>query len=458
MNLKGKIYIVYFLLAALLVSCATRKKQPESKQKKPKKVEAASDSPYFMYRVPKNQSLSSVAQQFKVTVQQIKALNPGLEDSLKVGQQIKIPAAETVEAPEPAEKEKFNIALLLPFNLGFDDDTSEAEEISDRTSRKAALGFYEGALIALDSLEKEGFRCNVYVHDADNDTLKIRNLLQRPEMKTMSLIIGPFSNVYLKPVTGFGRSAGIPVVSPLSSTQAPFTDNPYVAVAVPPVGTQCRKMAEYIAENYKHDNLLVIHQPGKDDQLSSIFRNILQRAGLSVRDVPQPKINSKTLLSELSSTQKNVVIIPSSNEAFVIEALNILNGRRDRNSIIVIGLPTWDNFESVDIDIIQNLNTIIFKTVHPRRQEEGTRAFIRKYTGLYKTEPGIYAFQGFGIMYYYGKLMQQHGKKFWNELPNFKQQVLHTDYRYKKNGNGAYENQFINILLYKDFELLRLNR
>jgi ABC-type branched-subunit amino acid transport system substrate-binding protein len=454
----NKLFIIGILLFCLSWSCVTKKKPPP-RPRKPKKEVTAAAPEHTLYRVSKNQKLSALAQQLKLSVQEIKSLNPGLEEDLKVGQQIKIPVKKEAAEPAPEPARSYSIAMLLPFNIDMELDTADADENQERVSQKAALEFYEGAVIAFDSLEAQGLKCKVNVYDVENDSAEVKRVLTKEELKQANLLIGPFSNAYLAPVARFAKENRIGVVSPLSSTQASFTDNPYVAIATPSVGLQCRKMAEYLVEKHRKDNIILLHRSDpREMELVSVFKNIISRQGIAVKDIATSKVDSKSLGTALSSVQNNIVIVPSSNEAFVIQALNVLNNRSDRHQITVVGLPTWEKFESADVQVLQNLNTLIFKAAHVDMAEGDVSAFRRKYYKLYKTEPSVYAYQGFGVAYYYGQLLLKSGNRFWDEMSANALDTYHTTFSFKRNGTaGAFENTHINILEYKDFRLQKKN-
>lgn len=53
------------------------------------------------------------------------------------------------------------------------------------------LDFYEGSLIALDSLKKMGYHIDVFVYDDRGDTNVLKQIIERDEVSKLNLIIGP---------------------------------------------------------------------------------------------------------------------------------------------------------------------------------------------------------------------------------------------------------------------------
>ncbi|MDD4002472.1 MAG: hypothetical protein PHU35_06745, partial [Bacteroidales bacterium] len=109
-----------------------------------------------------------------------------------------IRAEQKFNAPDKTitfNKKSLKIAMFLP--LAYDkieelDFTKFNIEEKKRIKYRSFeyITFYEGARIALERLEAEGYAVSLYVYDvAEDDVNQIKNLLSQPEMKTMDLII-----------------------------------------------------------------------------------------------------------------------------------------------------------------------------------------------------------------------------------------------------------------------------
>ena len=116
----------------------------------------------FLYTVKKKETLYSIAQQFDITIDDIRACNPGIGE-LKKNDTINIPVKESPTDISQAlthedinqiyndlysiEKDgKINVAVLLPFMLSQKEDARSA----------LYLEYYQGFLLAVDSLKKRG--------------------------------------------------------------------------------------------------------------------------------------------------------------------------------------------------------------------------------------------------------------------------------------------------------------
>ncbi|HET6993269.1 MAG TPA: LysM peptidoglycan-binding domain-containing protein, partial [Bacteroidia bacterium] len=140
------------------------------------------DTSSFIHKVEAGQTLYSIAKQYNVTEDAILKLNPTAKNGLKVGQDLKIPgkknnsistvsnllaASDTVFKAN--KKAVYTIALMLPLGLA-NVDNINTDDIAHGQSdfppkSEAAVEFYEGALIAVDSMRKTGMKINLHVYD-----------------------------------------------------------------------------------------------------------------------------------------------------------------------------------------------------------------------------------------------------------------------------------------------------
>ena len=78
------------------------------------------------------------------------------------------------------------------------------------------LEFYEGTLLAIDSLQRKGMNIELYVFDVSNQKM-INALVQMDEFRDLNLIIGPVYPELQETVASFAAKNRIPMISPLAS-------------------------------------------------------------------------------------------------------------------------------------------------------------------------------------------------------------------------------------------------
>ena len=137
--------------------------------------------------------------------------------------------------PFDPSKETFHIALLLPFNFPSPYETDSLERFFDNpwsVNTISSLEFYEGIILALDSLKKHGLHLELHTFICPDDSAETAKMLDNPDLKKMNLIIGSIFNRYINRVANFAKTNKIPLLYPFANP-ALTENNPYVSAAVP---------------------------------------------------------------------------------------------------------------------------------------------------------------------------------------------------------------------------------
>jgi LysM repeat protein/ABC-type branched-subunit amino acid transport system substrate-binding protein len=500
-------------------------KIPAKKAKKPETTTAPQGADYTMYKVEAGQTLYSIAKQH-TTVEKIKAINPDLKDGLKGGQNIKIPLPakqqpesekvvkvvkvektktstptsvatekalmmgpldsassfqqddknQNTSTPIPKAsytgelKKEYNIAFFLPFNadeanqLDIEKIINGNEQLPSKSA--IALPFYEGILLAIDSLKKQKLNAKIFVYDIDDkDSLNIINLLKKPELKEMDLMIGPLYGSSFMPVAKFARDNSIPIVSPFTQINKILFDNLYVCKMLPSTAMQIELMANYVVDTFNTQNIILVNNGNsKEVTFFNTFKKIASRAlikaGHTANDSLKEVRNVPQIESLLSTSKTNVIILPSNNQSYVTEILSKLYtiADKDKHKIVVFGLQSWLNYDNLDFVYLNKLSVHLPANSYIDYKDPSTQTFIKNYREKFKTEPELYAYQGFDIAYYFISTLQKYGSGFLNNIVDNKSKGLEIDFNFMQYPlDSGFENKFVYILKYQDNQLLKAN-
>jgi hypothetical protein len=367
---------------------------------------------------------------------------------------------------------EYGIAMLLPLHLSTElshhnekEENTAAETLS--ASSLMGLEFYEGFKMAADSLQKEGLKARIFIYDTAGDTNKVSQLLLKPELKKAALIIGPMAPVSaISKVAQYAKENAIAMVSPLSNKNSALAENPFVIQITPSVKMQCRQMSSFIVDSFPDANIVLLNANSqKDLDLGTTFKQTIaallkeqNNSKAKLTAINHADLSLKGVMDVLSATSRNIIIIPSSEEGFISVILSGLKGALEKYKITVVGLPTWQKFETIDATVFQQLDTHIFNSFYIDEQSEALVKFRKKFRAIYKTEPSEYVYHGFDAGYYYLKALMTFGPSFLTLLPELKFNLVHTmaDFE-RKSPDGGYENKYISILKFDDFKLKKVN-
>ena len=496
------------------------------KFKKVEAASVQDGSKYVLHKVEAGQTLYSIAKQYNTTVEKIKILNPELKDGLKGGQTLKMSLivpkkatevvtktnAQIVEKPINAPIEKsiaqsdplltigpsdslttflienraldttratavnytgerknvYNIAFFLPFHA------TEANEINIENIIKGdaqlpnkstiALQFYEGALLAIDSLKKQKLNAKIFIYDVDDhDSSNIVTLLKKPELKEMDLMIGPLYGSSFIPVAKFAKEHSIPIVSPFTQINKILFDNLFVCKVLPSSAMQVEQMAHFVIDSFQKQNIILVNNGNlKEVSFYNIFKNIankaLLKAGYKATDSLKEAKSSAAIESMLNSGKLNVIVLPSNNQSYVTEFISKLNPLVEKNKIILFGLQSWINYDNLDFDYLNKLSVHVPCNNYIDYHNVATSNFTKNYYERFKTDPELYAYQGFDIAYYFISTLQKFGTGFLNNIVETKYQGVETNFNFMQYPlDSGFENKFIYILKYQNNKLVKAN-
>lgn len=480
------------------------------KKKNPAEIIANDTANFIVHKVEKSQTLYSISKHYGVSVEKIKILNPELSEGLKANQLLKIPSSKAktetlattnnvavqtattttsttnstattttnIEAADRTslgynnytgeKKNEYNIAFFLPFHAD-EANSIDLEKIikgDDQFSNKTnvALQFYEGAIMAIDSLKKLNLNAKIFVYDVDDkDSAAIDNILKKPELASMDLMIGPLYGSGFIPVANFAKEHSIAIVSPFTQINKILFANPYVSKVSPSVTMQVEQMAHFVVDSFKTQNIILVNNSNpKELSFFNTFKNSanadLIKAGMTIADSVRIGFGLGNTQSMLSTTKVNVIVLPSNNQSYVTEFISSMNTLKDKYKIVLFGLQNWMNYDNLDFEYLNNLSLHIPSNTFVDYQNPSTLSFVKNYRLKYKTDPEIYVFQGFDISYSFISLLQKEGTGFLKNLGENKFQGFGSNYCFSQfPADSGFENKFVYILKYKDYQLLKAN-
>ncbi|WP_297089576.1 LysM peptidoglycan-binding domain-containing protein [uncultured Draconibacterium sp.] len=328
--------------------------------------------------------------------------------------------------------------------------------------------FYEGALLAIDSLQNAGFTLTLNVYDTQRNADSIRQFFQSEEFLLTDLIIGPiFPNVQNE-IAAYAAKNRIPFVSPLASQTHLTEANANYFQVNPSRDYLMRQTAEMVAEEHHNSNFIIVktsdYSGTPDGNLVELLKEKFFNSGLlsSTEGVNFTIYDFKNegtfgLRRIMSKQKENVVFIPSSNEGELSVAISNVNNLADDYSITLIGTSRFPNYSSIQIEHFHNLKLKYIAPYYTDYSNKNTIGFIKKYKQFFGTEPDNFGFQGFDVTMYFVSALISYGADFADCLPYMHTYQMQGNYHFEKLTQfGGYMNEGVSVISYtNDYEVLR---
>jgi len=380
--------------------------------------------------------------------------------------------------------DKYRIAMLLPLFLADNAPASPPDSgmVVDSEGRfkyrdgrywihprsANALEFYMGALLAVDSLKKQGLNLDVHVVDTMRDTLKIAQILRNPDMKNMDLIIGPFYTDLVNQVASFAHENRIHYVSPIAINAASLISNPYLLQANIAEINTVAPMVEHISKQENVHVTLIGNQLEADQTVFNAYLNKLKTvfddSRLTVLQMRYDDMRQSD--SYLKTDRMNVVVVPATNERFVNLIAGQLNASTFNYQINLYGSASWTKFVNLDMEYLHTLEFRYATGFYIDYDNPQVQNFLQQYRKMYHTEPtmltGIneisphayqFAFLGYDLTFFFMSVLTKYGKDFGRCIPFFRMPTLQSDFHFEKiDPLSGYKNTHLDIYKYgKDY-------
>ncbi|MES3017303.1 MAG: ABC transporter substrate-binding protein [Bacteroidota bacterium] len=370
---------------------------------------------------------------------------------------VKIPPVGQKAEEVPAVKRDINhsMVLLLPFELNtINLRTAGAKEIG---KSEMAIDFYQGFKLALDSLSRNGHNYKLQVFDTQEQEARIVNLARAASVNENDVIVGPVFPDALSTFSEFFEEDNSKVIiSPLAASMPAQFKNPHLVTINNSVDQHGWKIADYINRNYRPEqvNVVLVNTRKTDDEkFAAPLRKYIEELSKGrLKIIERP--NAIGLQTYLSTSKTNIVILSSSERAFLIPTIDKLFKLTTENyKVELFGHPNWTKATFLEGSKMQALKTKLSASYFVDYKANNVKHFIARYRDEFGFEPSEFSFKGFDIGYYLGGLLEKYGKDYARHITAEAYTGLHNDFRFSKDPSSGYRNTELMLLTYRAMEL-----
>lgn len=348
------------------------------------------------------------------------------------------------EAPKTFHKERYAVAVLLPFML------EELDASPGRKRNQIFLDFYEGIKLALDSLNERGPQISLRAYDTDKGLDHLKQILNTEELRNTDLVIGPLYPNENDIVQQFSREHQVNVVNPFSTNTGLIGDNPYAYLFQPSAETLGERAAEYLAETAGDELAMVIYgTTTKDTTQASAFLEKASELGVKVvSEIMVSKEETGKIMqilatpteydefkypSEFTLKKDSIgsIFVATDDPLIYTKVISAIETRGD--SIRVVGSENWIDDTAVAFEKYQSLGVVFTAPNFVAIDNPGKRVFISNYMEKYGKVPSNLAQRGYEMMLFFGNQLKTNGVYFQDGLNNaeFIPGHLFEGYRYQ---------------------------
>jgi LysM repeat protein len=426
----------------------------------PMEIVASGNEDFIIYEVQKLETMYSLTHKFSVSAAELEVLNPELFNGVREGMLIKIPNKTKENKIEFVdlipEGKRLNIAMMLPFKSNRDSLDFENDRLLKITS-----DFYLGALMAIDSLKKQGLSVRLKVYDTENDKKISDRISKEIQLQEFDAVVGPMFLNNVKAVSNNLKYGKPLIISPISTKDHSNISNKKLVQERASLEHHTNEMMEFIKSNYEDQDLIVIKNESErsEVQFNRIINDIRALNPEKEVQVLEPKDGYikpevfKVFRDTLDRDIVNWFFLTDNDPAYLGDVFNNLGVFPEQDSLMLFSFEKDRNYNRIDNNFLARVNfhypSNSFVDQEAVSYQNFENSFRRKYYDL----PSEYAVEGFDLTY--DLLMRLATSS--DIIEQGVSERISTKYEFIENTSGSIVNKGIFIIKYDGLELKTVN-
>lgn len=364
------------------------------------------------------------------------------------------PSEQEFQFPRAEKKDRYRIAVLTPMYLDSVDLPSNLTQIPK--FMMAGIDFYQGVMIAADTLKKQGMKLDVYIYDSKSSYMNVRNLIDSDKLDSMDLIIGNASVADLKLLADFARKNLINFVSAVSPSDAGQDFNPYFTILQPRLASHIEKLHKHILSKYPENNVLFIHrnQTAERNALGYFKNDLLNPlpARFSSMEIEGDTLDLEKVRKQIDSNYSTTIVLGILDASSTYTMLKALQPLASRRKLSIYCMPTTEAVKDLNkTDEFPGM-TIYYTTSYIIDRITPASLYItRKYKNRMGSAPMDIVYKGFESLYYFAHLLRKYGVPFNDNINDMSASFItpYTIVPVRENGKlRFFENKFLYLVHY----------
>lgn len=434
-----------------------------------------------MHKVERKETIYSISREYGITEEELIAANPELKKGkLKRGTFLFIPYGKNDRKEQSTEnvtkeltnEEIFNqyestqknintikAAVMIPFMTG---------QTTNKDDQIRMVEFYEGFLMAVDSLKKQGVSIDLYAYDTKGSSATTNNILAKKEMKDMDIIFGPAKTQNIDELAAFADKNNIRLVIPFTPKVDEVFNNPHIYQVNTPQSYLYSEVYEHFTRKFTDSNVIFLNAGNGDiekDEFVKGMKTELKNKGIKYRDfIVTDNFYEMTTVMD---TLKNNVFIPTSGKSTalvkILPQLTQIRRERPNYQINLFGYPEWQTYTNDYLASFYEIGTYFYSSFYTNNLFPAAINFTHSYRRWYSKDMANiypkYGMLGYDIAYFFLKGLSKYGNKLEENLSSIHVTPIQTGFKFERVNNwGGFINRKVFFVHFsKDYELIKLD-
>lgn len=435
-----------------------------------------------MHKVERKETIFSISREYGITEEELIAANPELKTGkLKKGTFLFIPYGKNDKKQEsesqPTTKELTNeevfsqneelkkdiktikAAVMLPFMSGTSTNMDEQVRMVE---------YYEGFLMAVDSLKKQGVSIDLYTYDTKGREATLNSILSKKEMKNMDIIFGPAKAQDIDVLATFADNNNIRLVVPFAPKVDEVFKNPHIYQINTPQSYLYSEVYEHFTRKFSDSNVIFLNASNGDREKDEFIKGMkteLRNNGISYRDFTVT--DNFYEITTVMDTLRNNIFIPTSGKSTALVKIlpQLTQIRREHPNYMMnlFGYPEWQTYTNDYLASFYEIDTYFYSSFYTNNLFPAAVHFTNSYRRWYSKDMANiypkYGMLGYDTGYFFLKGLSKYGNKLEENLNSIQVTPIQTGFKFERVNNwGGFINRKVFFVHFsKDYELIKLD-
>lgn len=428
-----------------------------------------------MHKVKRKETVYSISREYGISEAELVAANPELKGETKIKKGtflcIPYPTAQVEVKPEiaPSNSELFSenkkaperfstikAAIVLPF---LDVSKNEAARMVE---------YYEGFLMAVDSLKRRGVSVDLYTYNSGPETASLNSILSKKEMKDMDIIFGPHYQQHIKQLAEFTKKNDIRLVIPFTSKDNAVFRNPSVYQINTPQSYLYSEVYDHFVRQFPNANVIFIEAGVGTKEKADFIKGLKEE--LKNRSIPMKSLKEdatvESLKAMLRDDRENIFIPTSGSNITLIKILpqlTLLVRENPESRIHLFGYPEWQTYTKDHLEAFFELDTYFYSSFYTNNLLPAAISFTKNYRRWYGKEMDErypkYGMLGFDTGFFFLRGLSRYGSDFEKNMQFLDLVPIQTGFKFDRVNNwGGFINKKVFFVRFtKNYELVKLD-
>ena len=330
------------------------------------------------------------------------------------------------------------------------------------------IEYYEGFLMAVDSLKKAGVSINLYTYNSGPQKASIQKVLANKELQDVNIIFGPLYQEHIQPLTEFAQAKGIRLVIPFTSKDNSVFRNPYIYQINTPQSYLYSEVYDHFFRQFRNAHVIFLNtREGAQNKAEFIkgFKEELDSRSVPITSLPDT-VTAHTLSKVLRPDRENIFVPTSGSNVALIKLLPHLTVTVRQNPEVPVhlfGYPEWQTYTKDHLEAFFELDTYFYSSFYTNNLLPSAAEFTRNYRHWFAKDMEErypkYGMLGFDTGYYFLKGLAQYGTTFEENLNRLNVTSIQTGFKFQRVNNwGGFINRKVFFVHFtKNYELIKLD-